>query len=333
MFISPAVLALTGASLTVALLVSLAAGFAVQVLRHWDLADGSEAQLRLERRTYLIATILAYAFAVQIAALLLYIYNAEQMSSQFVGAMCATGVLNVNAYGWPALLLKIAVFLLGAVWLVLNYVDNQGCDYPLIRVKYALLLAIVPLVIGEALVQWLHFLNMDPDVITSCCGSLFSADAEGVAAELAGLAPLPAMAVFYSMGAVLPASGMPLLARGAGGWIFAAASLAAFAVALAAIVSFVSLYVYEQPHHHCPFCILKAGYGYVGYYFYIPLFAATAFGLGAGVLTAFRHVASIGAVVRSEAKRLAWMALFCHAVFYLVVTVAIVRSNLRLVGG
>ncbi len=49
--LNPAILALNLASLTQAFLLLLAAGFAIQILRHWDLSSGSERQLELERRT------------------------------------------------------------------------------------------------------------------------------------------------------------------------------------------------------------------------------------------------------------------------------------------
>jgi hypothetical protein len=108
MLISPAVLALNLVSLTVSLLILLSAGFAIRVLQNWDITSGSELQLALERRTYLIATLITWCFATSAVSLLLFVYNAEQMSTQFVGAMCATGVLNANPWGWPTLLLKIA---------------------------------------------------------------------------------------------------------------------------------------------------------------------------------------------------------------------------------
>lgn len=330
---SPAILALTASSWIVVFLVLLAAGFALQVVRHWDIASGSERQLQLERRTYLISTILTYTFAIEIVALLLYVYNAEQMSPQFVGAMCATGVLNVNGYGWPTLFLKIVVFFLAAVWLMLNYIDNKGYDYPLVRTKYLLLLVIAPLVAAEAAVQTLYFVNLEPDVITSCCGSLFSASAKGVAAELAGLAPKPAMIAFYGMAAALVLSGVWLLRRGSGGPLFAGLSLVVFMTALAAIVSFVSLYVYEQPHHHCPFCVLKSGHDYIGYYFYVPLFAGAALGLGAGVLAPLRRVASLRNVIGNDVRRFAGLALVLLGLFYAVATWAMLRSNLVLLGG
>ncbi|HAO32648.1 MAG TPA: hypothetical protein DCQ84_06825, partial [Candidatus Competibacteraceae bacterium] len=88
-------------------------------------------------------------------------------------------------------------FFLAALWLLLNRVDNRAYDYPLVRLKYALLLALAPLTAAEATVQTLFFLGLKPDVITSCCGSLFSADSRGAAAELAGLPPKPTLVAFY----------------------------------------------------------------------------------------------------------------------------------------
>ena len=174
MVVESVILALIVVSATVSFLLIMASVFSVQVIHRWDMSSGSELQLSLERRTYLISTIITYAFSTELVALLLFIYNAEQMSSQFVGAMCATGVLNINEYGWPTLYLKIAIFFAGAVWLMINNADNKVNDYPLIKIKYLLLLLIVPLVIAEFVLQLKYFVDLDPDVITSCCGSLFT---------------------------------------------------------------------------------------------------------------------------------------------------------------
>lgn len=65
-----------------------------------------------ERRTYLISTLLGFALGAELLSLLLFVQTAESLSSQFIGAMCATGVLNINHFGFP-LLLKIAVFFSG----------------------------------------------------------------------------------------------------------------------------------------------------------------------------------------------------------------------------
>lgn len=333
MLLNPPVMALVLVSLVVSLMLLLASGFAWQVIRRWDLQSGSETQLVLERRTYLISTLVSWAFVAELVSLLLFIYNAEAMSGQFVGAMCATGVLNVNPWGWPTLFLKIAVFFLGAAWLALNRLDNQGYDYPLIRTKYLLLLFITPWVVAEFVVQLRHFLDMNPEVITSCCGSLFSADSEGVAAEVSGVAPRGAAWMLYGSGALMIMAGLACWK----GWclrgsLLSVSAVAAFASALVAIVSFVALYVYEHPHHHCPFCLLKSGHDYVGYLLYVPLFAATALSLAAGVTAWWGRAASLRDVAAREVPRLAILATGLFVIFYLVSTWLVARSSLVMSG-
>ena len=117
----------------------------MQVIRHWDIGSGSERQLALERRTYLFSTLLAFVLVAQLAALLLFVFNADRLAVMFVGAMCAVGTLNVNAWGFPSLIMQIAVFFLAAMWLALNHVDTLARDYPLVRIKYGLLLVLLPL--------------------------------------------------------------------------------------------------------------------------------------------------------------------------------------------
>jgi hypothetical protein len=332
MLISPAVLALNGVALAVTTLLLVAAAFAVQVLRHWDLASGSERQLTMERRTYLISTLVAWCFVSQVLALLLFVYTAEQLSTQFVGAMCATGVLNANPWGWPTLSLKIVLFFASAAWLTLNRIDNQAPDYPLMRVKYTLLLAIVPLAALEAAAQGRFFLGLDPDVITSCCGALFTPEGAGVAAEVAGLDPAASLAAMYLSGTALLAVGVRYRRRSRGGGLFALLGGLAFVIALAAVVSCVALYVYEHPHHHCPFCLLKPGHGLIGYWLYLPLFTATALAFGVGLMAPWRRLPSLRDVIAVDGRRFATAALILFALFYAVATYAVVGSSLSMQG-
>lgn len=330
--LTPAVLALNLASLTQTLLLVLAAGFAIQILRHWDLCSGSERQLELERRTYLIATLVAWMFGGNLLSLLLFVYNAEQLSTQFVGAMCATGVLNANPWGWPTLFLKTSLFFAGAAWLVLNWVDNQAPDYPLVRPKYGLLLLIAPLAMAEVIMQALFFLGLHPDLMTSCCGALFNPEGGGVAAEVAGFPPALSLSALAMSGIVLLATGIRYWHWGRGGGIFALMATLTFCLALAAIVSGIALYVYEHPHHHCPFCLLKSGHDFVGYGLYLPLFAATALALGVGMMANWRSVPSLKGIIATQGPHLAGIALILFGLFYGVATLLVLRSNLILLG-
>ncbi|MBT3206049.1 MAG: hypothetical protein HOM14_21160 [Gammaproteobacteria bacterium] len=330
MFLSPAILALIMVSAVISLMLVLAGGFSIQLLRLWDINSGSELQLNLERRTYLISTLLAWAFASELVSLMLFIYNAESMSGQFVGAMCATGVLNVNEWGWPTLFLKIAIFFSGTIWLALNYLDNKGFDYPLVRIKYFLLLLIIPMVFTEFYTQTRYFLEMDPDVITSCCGSLFSVEAKGVAAEVSSLSPRDALIAMYGTGLLTILTGTWYLFKKTAGLLFSLSGIAAFIAALMSIISYISLYIYEHPHHHCPFCILKSGHDYAGYSLYIPLFLATALALAAGSISLWRKIPSLNDSVEIYAPKLVYAALIFFNLFYALATWWVWQSNLTM---
>ncbi len=333
MMFQPAIIALLLASAVSVALLAAAAPLAWELVRHWDIASGSERQLRLERRTYLMSTLLTFVFATQLVALLLFVFNADKMAVMFVGAMCAVGTLNANAFGFPALIAQIVVFFLSAAWLVLNHADSRAYDYPLVRVKYSLLLGILPFVALAFALQLEYFLNLKADVITSCCGSLFSGDAKTLTGDAAALPPQQALALFYGALALAVAAAVFHARKLRGGYLVALFSAIAFVAALIGILSFVSLYVYEHPHHHCPFCILKPEYNYQGYWLYLPLFTATAAGLGVGAVQPFARVASLVAIVPEIARRLSWIAALGFALFAAVATFMIANSNLILLEG
>lgn len=332
MLFHPAIIALLMTSAVSAVMLVGTSAFALQVLRHWQTGSGSELQLRMERRTYLISTLLGFVFVTELISLMLFVFTADKLSVSFVGAMCAVGTLNANAYGFPALLLKIAVFFLAALWLALNRADNLGYDYPLVRTKYLALLGIVPVAVGAGVVQLLYFLNLEADVITSCCGSLFGSDAEAVTGELSGLPPGPTMAAYFAVLALVAAFGFLPLKKSWSGPLYAGSSAVAFIVVIVGVISFLSLYVYEHPHHHCPFCLLKPEYGYVGYALYVPLFLATGLGLGGGLVSPFRAIPSLAEAVPAMTERFTSLSALMFALVLAVSVWLILRSNLLLLG-
>ena len=330
MILHPAIIALLTASSLIGLMVVYAASQGLLILRHWDLSSGSELQLSLERRTYLISTILGYALAFQLASLFLYVFTVDSLCTLFAGAMCAAGTLNVNAWGYPALLLKILGFLLAGVWLILNYADNRAVDYPLIRTKYRLLLVLAPLIVVEGTLLFAYFLGLKADIITSCCGSLFSERSASIASEIVGFPAAPMMIVFFAAVAGLFVSGGYYLATGRGGYLFSAAAGTASLIAILSVLSFLSLYIYELPTHHCPFCILHREYGYIGYPLYAALLGGAVSGIGLGALMPFRKIESLRDVVPGLQSRLCRVALCCFALVTALATYTILSSNLSL---
>jgi len=288
MVFHPAVIALFMESVLISFMIFYSAYHGIRILRGWDLKSGSELQLTLERRTYLISTILTYLFGFQLISLFLYIFTADHLHTLFVGAMCAAGTLYVNANGYPALIMKVVNFLLAGLWLILNYADNRAYDYPLIRKKYFFLLIIAPFVLVETILQGNYFLRLSPDVITSCCGALFSIENGNVASEIAALPSIQMKTVFYFSIVSTAVSGIYFYRKGKGGYLFSSMSAVTFLVSLASIISFISLYFYELPTHHCPFCILQREYGYIGYPLYGALFGGAISGMGVGILMPFK---------------------------------------------
>jgi hypothetical protein len=132
--------------------------------------------------------------------------------------------------------------------------------------------------------------------------------------------------------AITLASGVYFLLKGKGGKLFAVAGTLAFPVSVAALISFISLYFYELPTHHCPFCILQREYHYVGYLIYVSLLGGGVAGAGAWALMSFRSVPSLKDVVPRIQKRLARTGLFFYSVLTAAVICRMVFSNFVLTG-
>ena len=332
MMLHPSILALFFSSLLISLMALYAAGYGIVILRRWDIRSGSELQLSLERRTYLISTIVSYFLAFQLVSLFLFIHTADSICHLFVGAMCAVGTLTVNGFGYPTLALKVITFILAGLWLILNHADNLGYDYPLIRAKYLLLLVTAPFVLAESVLQGIYFLKLTPDIITSCCGALFSQGSRSLASEMLALPSVPMKFSFYGSMLVTAAAGGWFLLRGQGAYLFAALSGIALPVSIAAMVSFISLYIYEMPSHHCPFCLLQKEYHYLGYPLYALLLAATVTGVGVGMLHPFRSRTSLEQLLPALQRRLAALSLLCYLLFTVLATWKIVFSSFSLEG-
>jgi len=309
MILHPGILALLVGSWIVFVMMLYASFQGVVIMAGWDFRSSSEEQLKLERKTYLISSIIKYALGFEVLSALLFMYTVDDIHSLFVGAMCATGSLNANPVGWNALYSKIIIFFAASFWIVLNGLDQKAEDFPLIRKKYAALILITVLVGLDLFFEMRYFLGLSPEVITSCCGSLFSAATSGLAGELSSLSFRPVMAVFYSMVIVFTAAALLCLKSPAAAlrYVVSILSLLLFFVSIAAMVSFISLYIYDLPSHHCPFDIFQKNYHFIGYPIYISLFCGVLCGLLPGFFQPLKKIPSLrDKVVLSEKK---WLLL------------------------
>jgi hypothetical protein len=105
-----------------------------------------------------------------------------------------------------------------------------------------------------------------------------------------------------------------------------------FIVSIAALISFISLYFYELPTHHCPFCILQQEYNYIGYVLYVLLLTGAVSGMGVGALMPFRTKRSLEKVMPSILRKLTLASMVSYGMFVVIATYQIIFSNFRLEG-
>lgn len=330
MALNPLAISLLLSGSLLSLFALIASWVGVRILGSWDIGSGSEAQLSLERSTYLVSTIMSYMMVLEFFSLLLFVFMADRIHGLFVGAMCAAGTLNANEFGYPALMVKTLNSILCGVWIVLNRLDNRGPDYPLIRQKYKFLMAITAGFLLELYLTVGFVAGLDAGIITSCCGTLFSSYSEGVAADLASLSPRAGMLLFFISTLAAIRLGVRFLLKDKGAIAFSLCSAAFFVTALMALISFISPYYYELPTHHCPFCILQAEYDRVGYVLYSSLIGGTIFGVSVGVLKSGRTRGSIAREAARMQRRCCVFAMVLMGAFAALSGYPMVFSDFRL---
>ncbi len=285
MILHPGILALLLGAFVSLVLIFFAALAGVKIIVHWDPSSSSAEQLLLERTTYLISTIVGLVLCFSLFSGLLFLYTTDDIHPLFIGAMCATGTLNANPIGWNVLLIKGIIFFLASLWVIFNAIDQHCEDTPLVRKKYAALLILTPLLVMDLVLQFKFFSGLHPERITSCCGSLFATGSGTAAGELAGLPPATTMVVFYSTAFIWLCTVLFCLGKRAG-WLrllLFLESLLLLPLSLISVISFISLYVYQMPSHHCPFDMIQKNYSFIGYPLYIGLFVGILFGLVPGI--------------------------------------------------
>jgi len=281
MFLNSWSLGLTLAGLIVLVLAMFACRTAVRVLRFWNPDSDSNLQIKLENEIWLASTLVAYGLGFQILTLVLFVLAADNFCQVIVGAMCATGALLANDFGMPALLVKIAGVFLYGFWIVLHKLDISSETYPLVKIKYIYLLLILPLLFADITLQTLYIANLSPDIITSCCAVVFSSATATGRNLLEGFSQATLLAFYYGTVIILLGTGFVLLQRRLPGLtaFYAAGWFWFLGLATVAIITVFSSYIYAMPYHHCPFCILKPEYHYIGFVLYFTLIPASFFGI------------------------------------------------------
>ena len=334
MILHPGILALIIGSTIVFVMMLYASIEGIRIISSWDFKSSSEHQLNLERKTYLISSIIKYVLGFEVLSTLLFIYTVDDIHSLFVGAMCATGSLNANPIGWYALYSKILVFFCASLWIMINNLDQKAEDFPLIRPKYSALIFITILIGVDLFFETRYFLGLNPEVITSCCGSLFSDTSSGIAGELSSLSARPMMWTFYIAVVIFISAALLCMKSQAAflRYVTAVLSIFLFGISIAAMISFISLYIYEMPSHHCPFDIFQRNYHFIGYPIYISLFCGVFFGILPGFFQPFKKIESLRNTIMLSEKKWLMLSILFIIIFTVISSWRVVFGNFTMQG-
>lgn len=270
MILMPEVLTILILNLIFLLFSIIAFFLSVKIYLKWDLNSTSKEQYKLEKQSFLTATIIKYIFAIKVPLFLFFVFTLDKISNVLTGAMCAAGVVDATVYGTYLLILKIINIYLFAFWLVLNSVDMKFEKQPFTKVKFGFFIfAFIPFIV-ELILEFLMFSSIDIDKMVSCCGTLYSSSSTSYISNIFNIPTPILLSLFY--GTFVLMFVFYFLRKK---YLYAISNIFFIVISLISIIVFFGTYIYELPTHHCPFCFLQKDYYYVGYVIYIFLFIGT----------------------------------------------------------
>ncbi len=251
------------------LLISVSMFVVLKILKYWDFEASTTFQYGLEKRNYLVNTIIIFTVSVKIILFILFVKSLDDLSPLVPGAMCATGVIGANKYGNILLVYKIFILFLLGVWIMINKLDLMTKKFAYLRKKYYLFVVIFILIVIEFILEILFFTDIPLNTPVFCCSVVF------VVENLPfGLETIDIVKIFYLIFVFILVSNY-----------FRKSSLSFILNVLFLFIAYYcatyyfGTYVYEQPNHKCPFCMLQKDYHYVGYLIWSTLFIGVYFGI------------------------------------------------------
>lgn len=279
MIFTPEVLTIFILNFIFAFFAIIAFVLSVKIFLKWDLNSITQSQYKLEKQSYLAATIIKYIFAIKVPLFLFFIFTLDKLSHVLTGAMCAAGVVDATPYGTYLFIIKIINLYLFAYWLMLHSADIKEENQPYTKQKFGLFIIAFFLLMAELILEGVMFSSIDVDKMVSCCGSLYSSSATSYISNIFLIDTPTLLTLFY--GNFLFIILFYFLKNR---YLFAISNIIFIIISLISIIVFFGTYIYELPTHHCPFCFLQKDYHYIGYLLYALLFGGTFYGIIAGFI-------------------------------------------------
>ncbi len=256
----------------------------INIVRKWNLNSTTPTQYKLEKQSFLVATIIKYIFIIKLPLFLFFIFTADKLSDIITGAMCAAGVVSSVSFGTSMFVYKILNLYLFGFWLVLNHYDLKKENQPYTRYKFMLYVLGFFLLSIEIYYDISFFTSLDVSKLVSCCGTIFSAASSSSISFIFSINKIYFVYLFYiSFTFVL----LSYLFKNSIA-IFVSNFIYIF-IAIISLIMFFGTYIYQLPTHHCPFCLLQKNYYYIGYILYVALYAGTFYGISGAIMSKLEH--------------------------------------------
>ena len=232
------------------------------ILKNYTQNAATQLQYSLEKRSYLVITIINLALIIKIILLPFFTYTLDELSHIIPGAMCGAGVISSNPYGELLIVLKIFLVISTMLWLTLNAQDLRSKNFQYFKSKMLFFLLIYIFILLEIALEILFFTNLTTINPVSCCSTLYTST-EDINQLPFNLSTVELIVSFYLTYLLIIISAQ-LKKR----YVLLLLSLIFTYISYLSIVYFFSTYIYQLPTHKCPYCLLQSDYYYIGYFIY-----------------------------------------------------------------
>ncbi|HID39951.1 MAG TPA: hypothetical protein EYP36_10625 [Calditrichaeota bacterium] len=253
------------------LLTILSVYFALPIMRYWEPGGTRPLQIELERKTFFVSTAAQYILVFQFIIFFAFLFTINSYLPLLItGAMCASGILSLSVFGYPALYIKIAALILCLIFIFLNRLDMAEPGYPLTPDKYYVLPIILVFLLTDTYITIRFFSEIKADVIATCCSISFSAGDILQKRQAAYFIPANYTPVLY----YLSFTAFLLLILRSPAKLKTLFFLELIHLPLSVLVlkyQFVK-YIYALPSHDCLFDLFFPQYYVIGYLLFAALF-------------------------------------------------------------
>lgn len=234
------------------------------ILKLFNKINATDVESFVEKKSYLVTMLVAVSLFVKILLLALFLYALDDLAYVVPGAMCATGVLNTNEYGEVLLVLKLVVLVFASFWLLLNKADLYSKDGVYFKRKIWLFVGLYLFILIEFILSILYLSSIDTQIPVACCAYKYT--------EIENTLPFSLsvdalVSVFYSLYFLVLLSAYKKQKT----FLFLFTMLFIY-ISYYAIVYYFGGYIYDNPLHKCPYCMLQKQYNYIGYIIYSSLY-------------------------------------------------------------